>query len=161
MTRTVYSTPLPLIEASLMSASQEQVFVGTSPDIDPEDPQQVKKVYYNPEHYLRNLAQQALNQAVRYNQIIKIEGPWPEITFDILNNKIWVSANVKQLRPYCTMPDTTLEVAFTPVEVDWTPPAAASPYPRQPGPFMRHLSTTRILCMDYSVHCYNKNQQLS
>jgi hypothetical protein len=71
--------------ASLMSASQEQVFVGTSPEIDPQDPLLAKKIYYNPEHYLQNLVQQALNQAVRYNQNLKIEGhdqtsPWTSST---------------------------------------------------------------------------------
>lgn len=117
--------------ASLLSEAQERVFVGNSPDIDPQDQQQVKKIYYNPEHYLQGLAQQALNQAVRYNQNIKIEGPWPDITLDVINNKIWVSATDKQLRPYCTMPDTTLEVQLTPVDPDWTPPANGSEYSLQ------------------------------
>jgi hypothetical protein len=117
--------------ASLMSATQERVFVGTAPDIDPQDPLQVEKIYYNPEHYLQGLAQQALNQAVRYNRNIKIEGPWPEITLDVVSNKIWVSANDKQLRPYCTMPDTTLEVQFNLVDTDWTPPANANQHTLQ------------------------------
>jgi hypothetical protein len=116
---------------SHMSASQERVFVGTSPDIDTADPEQVKKIYYTPEHYLQGLAQQALNQAVRYNQNIKIEGPWPDMILDIVNNKMWVSANNKQLRPYCTMPDTTLEVQLRPVKTDWTPPANATEHPLQ------------------------------
>ncbi|MES9923420.1 MAG: hypothetical protein ABW152_04995 [Candidatus Thiodiazotropha endolucinida] len=112
--------------ALLMSESQEQVFVGTSPDIDPEDPDHVDKIFYKPEHYLQGLAQQALNQAVRYNQNINIQGPWPEITLDIVSNKIWVSASDRQLRPYSTMPDTTLEVQLNPVKTDWTPPVDAT-----------------------------------
>jgi hypothetical protein len=117
--------------APLMSASQERVFVGTSTDIDPQDPAQVKKIYYNPDNYLQGLAQQALNQAVRYNQNIRIEGPWPDITLDIVNNKMWVSASDKQLRPYCTMHDATLEVQFSPMKTDWRPAANAIEHPLQ------------------------------
>jgi hypothetical protein len=117
--------------APLMSTTQERVFVGTSSDIDPEDPAQVNKIYYNPDNYLQGLAQQALNQAVRYNQNIKIEGPWPDITLDIVNNKMWVSATDKQLRPYCTMHDATLEVQFNPIKTNWTPPASATAHSLQ------------------------------
>lgn len=117
--------------ASLMSASQEQTFVGTSPDIDPTDPEQLQNIYYNPAHYLQGLSQQALNQAVRYNQAISMDGPWPPITLDIESNKIWVAATERQLRPFCTLPDTTLEVELTPHAEGWSPPSNAKGYPLQ------------------------------
>jgi hypothetical protein len=114
-----------------MSASQEKAFVGTSPDIDPDNPQHLHKIFYNPEHYLQGLVQQALNQAVRYNQNLSIEGPWPSMTLDIRNNKMWVAATERQLRPFCTLPDTTLEVQLRPVAANWSAPVNAKEYSLQ------------------------------
>ncbi|MEW8508042.1 MAG: hypothetical protein AB2598_15195 [Candidatus Thiodiazotropha sp.] len=117
--------------ASLMSASVEQAFVGTSPDIDPADPGHVERIYYDPAHYLQGFSQQALNQAVLCNQAINIEGPWPALTLDIINNKMWVAASERQLRPFCTLPDATLEVELTPLAAGWNPAANAKCYPLQ------------------------------
>ncbi|MCU7817200.1 MAG: hypothetical protein KZQ89_16075 [Candidatus Thiodiazotropha sp. (ex Lucinoma kastoroae)] len=117
--------------ASLMSASKEKIFVGTSPDIDPKDPAQLTKVYYKPDHYLQGFIQQALNQAVRYNKNIAIEGPWPAIILDIEKHRIWVSAEERQLRPYCTVPDATLEVPLRILEVDEASPIGAREFPIQ------------------------------
>ncbi|MCU7864920.1 MAG: hypothetical protein KZQ92_13185 [Candidatus Thiodiazotropha sp. (ex Lucinoma borealis)] len=121
----------PRRAASLMSASKEKIFVGTSPDIDPKDPAQLTKVYYKPDHYLQGFIQQALNQAVRYNKNIAIEGPWPAIILDIEKHKIWVSAEERQLRPYCTIPDATLEVPLRILEVDEASPIGAREFPIQ------------------------------
>jgi hypothetical protein len=96
--------------ASLMSDSQERAFVGTAPDIDPDDPTQLARIYYNPDHYLQGHIQQALNLAVRYNKNVTVEGPWPAIDLAIETRTIWVDAGDRQLRPYCTIPDATREV---------------------------------------------------
>ncbi len=117
--------------ASLMSAAQEKAFVGTSPDIDPEDPEHIHKIFYNPEHYVQGITQQALNQAVRRNRNISIDGPWPPMTLDIHNNKMWVLATDRQLRPFCTLPDTTLEVQLRPVAANWSAPADAKEHSLQ------------------------------
>ena len=96
--------------ASLMSDSQEQAFVGTSPDIDPNDPARLAKIYYNPEHYLQGHMQQALNLSRRHNKNVAIEGPWPAIDLMTDPHRVMVDAGERQLRPYCTVPDATLEV---------------------------------------------------
>ncbi|MCU7904925.1 MAG: hypothetical protein KZQ76_03560 [Candidatus Thiodiazotropha sp. (ex Epidulcina cf. delphinae)] len=96
--------------ASLMSESMEWAFVGTSPDIDPKDPQQLAKIYYNPEHYLQGHMQLALNLAARHNKNVGVEGPWPAIRLYFEGRKIRVSAEERQLRPYCTIPDAILKV---------------------------------------------------
>jgi hypothetical protein len=96
--------------ASLMSEAQEKSFIGTSPDIDPDNPAQLAKIYYNPEHFLQGHMQQALNQAKRYNKNVAIEGPWPAIDLMIEHQRVLVDAGEKQLRPFCTIPDATLEV---------------------------------------------------
>ncbi len=96
--------------AALMSDSQERAFVGTAPDIDPQDPTQLARIYYNPDHYLQGHIQQALNLAVRYNKNVSVEGPWPAIDLMVESRTIWVDATERQLRPYCTVPDATLEV---------------------------------------------------
>ncbi|MET0052781.1 MAG: hypothetical protein ABW095_17095 [Candidatus Thiodiazotropha sp.] len=96
--------------ANLMSETQERAFVGTAPDIDPQDPRQLARVYYNPEHYLQGHIQQALNLAVRYHKNVSVEGPWPAIDLMIESRTLLIDANERQLRPFCTVPDATLEV---------------------------------------------------
>jgi hypothetical protein len=96
--------------ASLMTETQEKVFIGTSPDIDPDNQEQLAKIYYDPQHYLQWHIQQALNQATRYNKNVTIEGPWPAIDMVIGKQQIVVDAGEKHLRPFCTVPDATREV---------------------------------------------------
>jgi hypothetical protein len=96
--------------ASLMTETQERSFVGTAPDIDPDDPAQLTKIYYNPDHYLQGHVQQALNTAIRYNKNVSIGGPWPAIDLMIENQRVLVDAGERQLRPYSTLPDATLEL---------------------------------------------------
>ncbi|MCG7931903.1 MAG: hypothetical protein N0E44_17870 [Candidatus Thiodiazotropha lotti] len=96
--------------ASLMTEAQEKVFIGTSPDIDPDNQAQLAKIYYDPQHYLQGHVQQALNQATRYNKNVTIEGPWPAIDMIIAKQQVMVDAGEKHLRPFCTVPDATREV---------------------------------------------------
>ncbi|MET0065968.1 MAG: hypothetical protein ABW076_06450 [Candidatus Thiodiazotropha sp.] len=96
--------------ANLMSETQERAFVGTAPDIDPQDPRQLARVYYNPDHYLQGHIQQALNLAVRYHKNVSVEGPWPAMDLMIDSRTLLIDANERQIRPFCTVPDTTLEV---------------------------------------------------
>ncbi|MEJ2591564.1 MAG: hypothetical protein P8178_09235 [Candidatus Thiodiazotropha sp.] len=103
-------TPSAHRAAAMMSRSAEQTFVGTAPDIDPHDPQQRRKIYYNPDHYLQGHLQQALNLAVRHNRNVTIEGPWPALDLFVAERRLRVAAEDRHLRPYCTLPDTTLEL---------------------------------------------------
>lgn len=98
--------------ASLMKSGLERAFVGTSPDIDPDDPKQVAKAYYNPDHYLQGHLQQALNLAVRYNRNVAIEGPWPAMELLVEEHRIVVDVEERRLRSHCTLPDATLEVTL-------------------------------------------------
>jgi hypothetical protein len=95
--------------ASIMSAAKEKAFVGTAPDIDPDDPAQTAKIYYTPNHYLQGHLQQALNLAVRYNSNVAIEGPWPAIEIDMRERRILVATDERHLKSHCTLPDATLE----------------------------------------------------
>jgi hypothetical protein len=95
--------------ACMMSMSAEQTFVGTAPDIDPKDPAQQAKIHYNPDHYLQGYLQQALNLAVRHNRNVTVEGPWPTLDIFLEERRVRVAAEDRHLRPYCTIPDATLE----------------------------------------------------
>ncbi len=98
--------------ASIMGSAKEQVFVGTAPDIDPDDPAQTARIYYHPEHYLQGHLQLALNQAVRHNRNLVIEGPWPRMELLIEEHRIRVAGDERHLRSLCALPDATLEPAF-------------------------------------------------
>ncbi len=104
------SRPIAHRAASIMSAATEQAFIGMAPDIDPQDPSQTGKIYYNPEHYLQGHLQQALNLAVSHNRNVAIEGPWPAMELLIEQRKVRVAVEERHLRPHCTLPDATLEV---------------------------------------------------
>jgi hypothetical protein len=116
-----------------MSKAAEQAFVGTAPDIDPTDPAQRRKIYYNPDYYLQGHLQQALNLAVRYDRNVTIEGPWPALDLIIAERRLRVAVEDRHLRPYCTLPDATLELqlqlfdgAQGRVEGGWDYPLAAA-----------------------------------
>ncbi len=98
--------------ASFMGSAKEQTFVGTAPDIDPQDPAQTAKIYYNPDYYLQGHLQQALNLAVRYNRNVAIEGSWPAMELLIQERKIRVATEERRLRSHCTLPDATREVVL-------------------------------------------------
>jgi hypothetical protein len=98
--------------ASILDTSAERAFVGTAPDIDVDDPQQLSKIYYNPDHYLLGHLQQALNLAVRYNRNVAIEGPWPPLELMIDERRVLVAAEERRLRSHCTLSDATLEVTL-------------------------------------------------
>lgn len=98
--------------ASLMSTAAEQAFVGTAPDIDPQDSEQTTRIYYNPDHYPQGHLQQALNLAVRHNRNVAVEGPWPTLELFIQERCVRVAAEERHLRPYCSLPDATLEVSL-------------------------------------------------
>jgi hypothetical protein len=113
-TRPAAAPPRPKARktTSIMGSAKEQTFVGTAPDIDPQDPAQTAKIYYDPDHYLQGPLQQALNLAVRYNRNVAIEGPWPAMELLIQERKIRVASEERRLRSHCTLPDAMLEVAL-------------------------------------------------
>lgn len=119
--------------ACMMGKAAEQAFVGTAPDIDPKDPVQWRKIYYNSDYYLQGHLQQALNLAVRYNRNVTIEGPWPALDLIVAERRLRIAVEDRQLRPYCTLPDATLELrlhlfdgAQGRVRDGWDYPLAAS-----------------------------------
>ncbi|MCU7811073.1 MAG: hypothetical protein KZQ77_07535, partial [Candidatus Thiodiazotropha sp. (ex Notomyrtea botanica)] len=115
--------------ASLMSEAAEKTFVGTAKDIDPMDPVQMEKIHYNPNHYLQGHLQQALNHAVRHNQNVDVMGPWPTIHLMAKTRTVRVYSEERHLRPFCTMPDTTLEVSLRLFDSADSPEPAVQEYP--------------------------------
>jgi len=98
--------------AFTLAAATEHAFVGTAPDIDPGDPAQTARIHYNPEHYLQGHLQQALNQAVRHNRNLAIEGPCPRMELLIEEGRILVAGDERHLRFHCTLSDATREPSF-------------------------------------------------
>jgi hypothetical protein len=98
--------------ASLMGASLERTFVGTAPDIDPENPDLRDKIFYNPDRYLQGHLQEALNLAVKYNRNVTVGGPWPRLELHIEERRMRVAAEERRLRSHCTLPDATLALSL-------------------------------------------------
>ncbi|MCU7845206.1 MAG: hypothetical protein KZQ93_15360 [Candidatus Thiodiazotropha sp. (ex Monitilora ramsayi)] len=98
--------------ASLMSVTEEKHFVGTAQDIDSNNPAQWEKIFYNPDHYLLGHLQQALNLAVKHNRNVAVEGPWPKIHLMAETHTVRVYSEERHLRPFCTIPDSTLEASL-------------------------------------------------
>ena len=99
-----HSKPATRKAASIMDASLEQAFIGTAPDIDPADPDLETKIYYNPEHYLQGHLQHALNMAVKYQQNVAIEGPWPTMELIIEQNRFALPAKSVVYAPIVPCP---------------------------------------------------------
>jgi len=98
--------------ASLLSGATEQTFVGTAPDINPTDQKHLSKIYYDPDLYLQGHFLRALNYARRSQCNIALEGPWPTIYLLIDQDIVKVSANERQFRPYCTLPNDTQKISL-------------------------------------------------
>lgn len=91
--------------AQLLDQEQAHALVGTAPDIDPRDPDQLAKAYYDPSRFLQTLIVQARNSAAARGQAVRILGPWPEIVLDPARELAYVAAADGRLRPYCLQPE--------------------------------------------------------
>lgn len=134
-------TPSPTRRAAaLMSSVTDQTFVGTSPDIDPTDKEQLSKIYYDPSLYLQGAFQKALNEAERLKKSVTLEGPWPKIHIFLDQGMVSVCAREKQLRPYCTLPNATHKIRLHPLDGGADPHAPPEAYRCSIKTFLWQLS---------------------
>ena len=91
--------------ARLLDNEQANALIGTAPDIDPTDPDQLAKAYYDPSRFLQSLVIQARDSAAARGQAVFIRGPWPEIVLDPVRHLAYVAGADTRLRPYCLQPE--------------------------------------------------------
>ncbi len=95
--------------ARLLDSQQAHALVGTAPDVDPSDPQQLAKAYYDPGRFLQSLVTQARDSARARGQGVRIRGPWPEIVLDPTQGLAQVLGADSRLRPYCLQPSILIQ----------------------------------------------------
>jgi len=90
--------------ARLLDTQQAHALIGTAPDVDPGDPAQLAKAYYDPARFLQGLVVQARDSARARGQGVRIRGPWPEIVLDPERGLARVQAADTRLRPHGMQP---------------------------------------------------------
>ena len=79
-------------------------FVGTVPDIDVNDPQQVEAAHYNPKKFLQGYVQSAFNLARSKNRILRLNTGWKPIVIFPHSHEIWVDADDERMRGFSIVP---------------------------------------------------------
>ncbi|WP_295388584.1 hypothetical protein [uncultured Thiodictyon sp.] len=90
--------------ARLLDQEQANALIGTAPDIDPSDPHQLVKAYYDPSRFLQSIVIAARDSAHARGQGVRIQGPWPEIVLDPLRGLARIADADHRLRPYGLQP---------------------------------------------------------
>ena len=79
-------------------------FVGTVPDIDVNDPQQVKAAHYETKKFLQGYVQSAFNLARSKNRILRLNTGWKPIVIFPHSHEIWVDADDERMRGFSIVP---------------------------------------------------------
>ena len=90
--------------ALLLDERSYASFIGTVHDIDPTDPVQRRKAFYNPKEYLQAYAQSAIKLALSKNRILRLNTCWKPIIILPHSREVWIDADDKQLRAFCVVP---------------------------------------------------------
>ncbi|WP_295449249.1 hypothetical protein [uncultured Thiodictyon sp.] len=90
--------------ARFLDQEQAHALIGTAPDIDPSDPRQLVKAYYDPGRFLQSLVMAARDSARARGQGVRILGPWPEIVLDPIRGLARIADSDHHLRPYGLQP---------------------------------------------------------
>lgn len=79
-------------------------FVGSVPDIDVNDPQQVEAAHYDPKKFLQGYVQSAFNLARSKNRILRLNTGWKPIVIFPHSHEIWVDADDERMRGFSIVP---------------------------------------------------------
>lgn len=90
--------------------------IGSAPDIDPNDPAQLAKAYFDPHGYLLSNVRKAYEIALDKNAAVRMEGSWSPITLFAQEGHVHVDMHDSQLRSVCIVPndDTDIRICVLP-----------------------------------------------
>ncbi|MDX2503798.1 MAG: hypothetical protein QNL62_04895 [Gammaproteobacteria bacterium] len=85
----------------LLRAENEQHFVGEQPNIDINNPEQLQKVFYEPNKLLPAIVEQACNKSRKSEQIIELNVSNLIFYFDYQEQKVYSTMGPGIIRPLC------------------------------------------------------------
>ncbi len=89
--------------ARLLNVKNDEHFVGKQKDININDPEQLKTIFYSPEQCLQNIVKQACIQSEQSGQIIQINFLNHELYFDHEERIVYSTAGPGIIRPLCLL----------------------------------------------------------
>jgi len=89
--------------AQLLNEQEITAFVGDAEDIDLYKPNQIEKVYFDPNHYFLGFLHQAYQLAKQENAVVKITGLWRPIIIFPSENIIYIDLTDRQLQSICVV----------------------------------------------------------
>ncbi len=87
----------------LLKVENEEYFVGEQADIDVDDPQQLKTVFYSPVNCLQAVVEQASKQSRQSGQIIQVNIHNHEFYFDYAEQIVYSTVGPGIIRPLCLL----------------------------------------------------------
>ncbi len=90
--------------AMLMDERSFSSFVGFVDDIDPNEKNQLKKAHFDPGDYLLGFVQSAYRTAEQKKIPLKLNTTWKPLYIFPETREIWIDADDKQLRFFCSVP---------------------------------------------------------
>lgn len=91
--------------AELLDDEASASLVGNAADVDLADPTQCEPIYYAPERFLQGRIAAAWQRAKATARPLAFEGAWPTIVLFPNDNKVQLSAALRQYRPFAIVPD--------------------------------------------------------
>jgi hypothetical protein len=79
-------------------------YLGTVPDIDFEDPEQVLKASYNPKQYFQGFVKSAFLVASSKGRTVQLNAGWKPLLIFPQSHEVWLDADDRQLRAFAGMP---------------------------------------------------------
>lgn len=87
----------------LLKIKNEGYFVGEHPDVDINDPEQLKEVFYSPEKFLQGIMEQARKKSQQSGQIVQLNAMDHIFYFDDKNQKVHSTVSSSVIRHLCVV----------------------------------------------------------
>ncbi len=87
----------------LLKVENEELFVGDQADIDIDNPQQLKKIFYSPANGFQAVVEQASIRSQQSGQIIQVNVQNHEFYFDYEEQKVYSTIGPGIIRPLCLL----------------------------------------------------------
>ena len=91
--------------ARLLNEEVTLSLVGNNPDVDLRDSTQLHQIYYDPEQFFQKRLEHAWQRAREAGRPMRVEGPWPVFTLFPAENRVQLSAPVREYRAAAMLPN--------------------------------------------------------
>ncbi len=99
--------------AMYLNGQEAHAFIGSAPDLDLNDAQQLADALYDPGEFIQGYLRKAVNTADKYTSAVKLKMPSGVIVIMPHTHSVFVNISNSRLRAFCTVPliDGALTVA--------------------------------------------------